>query len=138
MESITLSRTFAAEPEAVQDLVQDVEPFMRAAGFDTVRVDGDELQIEKGFALASVSLDLRLLDESETVLAYEQRDGVFEEMWTGYYLEETDEGCELTVTTDFALDVAGVGAILDATVIKRQRTRELTAQFDYIESELGL
>ncbi|WP_136716483.1 SRPBCC family protein [Halorientalis salina] len=152
MESITLSRTLSAPPDAVRELIDDLEPFMRAAGFSTVEVseastdasgsrtesgdEGDRMTIGKGFAMASIELDLDLVDDPETVLAYEQHEGIFEEMWTGYYLEETDEGSELTVTTEFALDVAGVGAILDATVIKRQRTKELTGQFDYLESEL--
>lgn len=137
MESITLSRTFAAPPEAIRTLVEDVEPFMRAAGFSTVEVEGDDLTISKGFALARIKLELTLLDEPDTVLAYEQREGIFEEMWTGYTLEEVDDGCRLTVTTDFELDIAGVGAILDATIIKRERTKELTAQFDYLAAELG-
>ena len=149
MESISLSRSVAAPPDAVRALVRDVEPFMRAAGFDTVEVSeassetrtvtgegGERLTIGKGFAMASIELDLVLVDDPETVLAYEQHDGIFEEMWTGYSLAETDGGCEVTATTEFALDVAGVGAILDATVIKRQRRRELTAQFDYLAAEI--
>ncbi len=137
METISLSRSLSASPGAVRELVQDVEPFMRAAGFSTVEVEGNELTIGKGFALASIELELQLLDEPDTVLAYEQRDGIFEEMWTGYTIEPTDEGCEITATTDFALDIGGVGAILDGTVIKRQRSKELTAQFDYLAAETG-
>jgi len=134
MESITLSRTIAAPPDAVRPLVRDVEPFMRAAGFDTVDVEGDHLTIGRGFALASLELDLRLLDEPGTVLAYEQRDGIFESMYTGYVLEAVDGGTEVTAATEFELDVDVVGGILDATVIKRERTRELTKQFDYLEA----
>lgn len=137
METISLSRTLAAPPDEVRELIQDLEPFMLAAGFSTVEIEGDEMTISKGFAMASIELHLRLLDEADTILAYEQIDGIFEEMWTGYYLEPTDEGSELTVTTDFALDIAGVGSILDATVIKRQRTKELNAQFDYLEDKIA-
>ena len=137
METVSLSQSLAAPPDAVRELVLDVEPFMRAAGFTTVEREGDALTIGKGFAMASIELELRLLDEPDTVLAYEQRDGIFEEMWTGYTLEPTDEACEITATTDFALDVGGVGAILDGTVVKRQRTKELTAQFDYLAAETG-
>jgi hypothetical protein len=137
MQSITISRDLSASPDEVRPLVQDVEPFMRAAGFSTVEVDGDSLTIGKGFAVAKIQLDLRLLEEPDTVLAYEQADGVFEQMWTGYVLEETAAGCRVSATTDFELDVAAVGSILDATVIRRQRTKELEAQFDYLEAETG-
>ncbi|MFD1587701.1 SRPBCC family protein [Halorientalis brevis] len=137
METVSLSRSLAAPPDAVRAEVLDVEPFMRAAGFSTVERDGEELTIGKGFAMASIELELRLLDDADAVLAYEQRDGIFEEMWTGYTIEPTDDGCEITATTEFALDVGGVGAILDGTVIRRQRTKELTAQFDYLAAETG-
>ncbi|PSP27569.1 hypothetical protein BRC65_04980 [Halobacteriales archaeon QH_2_65_14] len=36
-------------------------------------------------------------------------------------------------TTEFALDVEVVGATLDATIIARQRRKELERQFDYLE-----
>lgn len=135
MESITLSRALSAPVEEVRDLVLDVEPFMRAAGFDTVVLDGDSLTIGKGFALASIELDLRLVDDSDAVLAYEQADGIFESMYTEYVLDPTEGGCTLTATTEFELDVDLVGAVLDSTVIRRQRTNELTAQFDYLEAQ---
>lgn len=137
MQSITISRDLAASPDEVRSLVQDVEPFMRAAGFSTVEVEGDSLTIGKGFAVAKIQLDLRLLEEPDSILAYEQVDGVFEHMHTGYVLEETDEGCRISATTDFELDVAAVGALLDATVIRRQRTKELEQQFDYLETAVG-
>ena len=62
---------------------------------------------------------LRVVD-SEADLAYEQTDGFFE-----------------TMTTGFALDVALVGQVLDATVIKRQRRSELESQFDWLEFGIG-
>lgn len=135
MESISLSRTIDAPPDEVRPLIEDAEPFMRAAKFDAVTLDGDRLTIENGFAIARIELDLRLVDEPGTVLAYEQVDGIFEEMWTGYEIEATEAGTTVTARTDFALDVDVVGGVLDATVIKRQRTRELEAQFDYLERE---
>lgn len=137
MESITLSRTVGAPPNEVRPLIEHVEPFMRAAGFDAVALDGDRLTIENGFAIARIELDLRLVDDPDTVLAYEQVDGIFEEMWTGYEIEATEGGTRVTARTDFALDVSIVGGVLDATIIKRQRTRELRAQFDYLERETG-
>jgi hypothetical protein len=54
-----------------------------------------------------------------------------------YVIEEGAEGVTLTATTEFELDRDLVGPILDATVISRQRKRELTRQFDYLASELA-
>jgi hypothetical protein len=127
MESISLSRTIDAPPDEVRPLIEDAEPFMRAAKFATWS--------KNGFAIARIELDLRIVDEPDTVLAYEQVDGIFEEMWTGYEIEATEAGTTVTARTDFELDVGLVGGVLDATVIKRQRTRELEAQFDYLERE---
>jgi len=48
-------------------------------------------------------------------------------------LAETPQGTEVVATIGFALDVGLVGGLLDATIIKRQRRRELNAQFDALE-----
>nr|WP_256335738.1 hypothetical protein [Halopenitus persicus] len=56
-------------------------------------------------------------------------------MTTSYTVTAADGGSEVTATTEFALDVAIVGDVLDATVIKRQRRRELEAQFDWLEAQ---
>jgi hypothetical protein len=56
-------------------------------------------------------------------------------METRYELLERGGGTEVRATTEFAVDVALVGEILDATVIKRQRRKELEAQFDYLERQ---
>jgi hypothetical protein len=121
----------------VRDLVTDVESLTRAAGFDAVAVDGDRLTIENGFAIARIALDIELVDDPEAVLAYQQVDGIFEEMYTAYELTETEAGRKVTARTDFALDVSVVGGFLDGTVIRRQRKRELRNQFDYLEAETG-
>jgi hypothetical protein len=81
-----------------------------------------------------VELTLTVLEDADAALAYEQRDGMFESMRTTYEVAETDDGSTVTATTEFALDVALVGEVLDATVIKRQRHKELTAQFDWLET----
>lgn len=121
----------------MRDLVTDVESFTRAAGFDAVAVDGDRLTIENGFAIARIALDIELVDDPEAVLAYQQVDGIFEEMYTACELTETEAGRKVTARTDFALDVSVVGGFLDGTVIRRQRKRELRNQFDYLEAETG-
>jgi hypothetical protein len=54
-------------------------------------------------------------------------------MGTTYAVRPTDGGTEIEATTEFELDVAVVGDLLDSTVIKRQRRKELTAQFEWLE-----
>jgi len=57
-------------------------------------------------------------------------------MQTVYTVTEVDGGSEVTATTEFALDVALVGEILDTTVIKRQRRHELESQFDRLAHQV--
>jgi carbon monoxide dehydrogenase subunit G len=135
MQSVTVSRRVDAPPERVRAAMEDLEAFMLAAGFTDVSVDGDDMHLENQVGLATVELDLRLVD-SDADLAYEQADGFFERMDTEYRVTEVDGGSEVTATTDFALDVALVGQILDATVIKRQRRHELESQFDWLTEEV--
>lgn len=137
METVSLEQTFETPPATVRALVSDVEPFIQASGFDTVSVAGSLVHIENSVGLASIELDLELVDEPGTVLAYEQRDGIFKEMRTRYELDAEDGATTLKATTEFALDVALVGLILDATVIKRQRRKELSAQFKYLSEQIG-
>jgi len=136
MQSVTVSRVVEADPGTLAELVTDVGPFMRSAGFDEVTVDGDRFTIRNHVGLLTIELDLELVD-SEAVLAYEQREGIFESMETRYELVEREDGTEIRATTTFALDVALVGEVLDATVIKRQRRKELTSQFDYLEEKVA-
>lgn len=136
METVAVSRTIGASPEAIRAVIRDVEPFMAAAGFDDVSVDGDRLCIENSVGLLTITLELRVLDTTD-VLAYEQLDGIFEEMVTRYRLETTADGTTVTATTEFALDAPLVGPILDATIITRQRRTELENQFDYLEDVVG-
>lgn len=147
MESVTVSREFAAPPDKVRAYVWDVGPFMRAGGFDEVRVHqedtgesrpaaGDRFDLTNSVGIATIELSLELFDDDDAVLAYRQRDGIFEEMVTRYHLTSTATGSELSATTEFAIDVALVGKLMDATIIKRQRRRELEAQFDWLETEL--
>ena len=138
MESVTVTRHVDAALSAVEAIVTDVEAFMAAGGFDEVElVDDRTLRIARHLGLGRIELRLDLLDDPEAVLAYSQREGIFEEMTTRYSLEAADGGgVEVSATTEFA--VGGlVGRVLDTTVIKRQRRRELEAQFDYIESAVG-
>ena len=137
MQSVTVSRRVDAPPERVLAAMDDLEAFMLAADFTEVAVDGDDMHLENQVGLATVTLDLRIV-ETDADLAYEQTDGFFETMDTEYYVESVGAGgSEVSATTDFELDLALVGQILDATVIKRQRRHELEAQFDWLEDEVG-
>jgi hypothetical protein len=134
MQSITVSRTIDASPSAVRSKVHDVEPFIRASGFDTVDVDGDTITVANRMGPTTIELTLAVVDDDSSDFAFEQREGLFDEMRTTYTIESTENGCEITATTEFGIDVALVGGLLDATVIKRQRRNELDAQFDWLES----
>ena len=136
METVSLSRRFDTDPETLRALITDVEPFMYGADFDTVDREGTTLTLENSVGLATIELEVELVDDPDAALAYEHRDGVFKEMTTRYELTGRGDHTELTATTDFEVDVALVGLILDATVIKRQRRRELTAQFEYLADEI--
>lgn len=138
MQTVSVARTIAAPAEAVREAILDVEPFMRAAGFDGVTVDGDEIHLTNRVGIATIELGLERVDDPAAVLAYEQREGIFESMRTEYHLEDAGvEGTRVEATTDFALDVALVGDLLDSTIIRRQRRKELDAQFDHLEATLG-
>lgn len=135
MQTVTVTRTIPASPAAVSEAMSDLEAFTRAAGFDEVSVDDGTIHVSKSVGIADISLELDVVDDADAELAYEQREGIFEEMRTTYALTPVDGGTETEVRarTDFAIDVALVGDFLDATVIKRQRRAELQAQFDYLE-----
>lgn len=137
MNSVSLSRRIDAPPDAVREAMRDVEPFVRSAGFDEVAVDGETVRVANDVGLASVELTLELLDDPDADLAYEQREGIFESMRTEYVATPTADGSEVTAATTFALDVALVGDLLDATVIERQRRAELSAQLDWLEGRCG-
>lgn len=136
MESVTLSRTIEASPDAVREAMSNIGPFMEAAGFDDVTVDGETIEVANRVGVATIELTLQLVDEPGSELAYEQREGIFREMTTVYNVSETPAGSEVIATTEFALDVAVIGDILDSTVIKRQRRKEPSAQFDWLEERV--
>ncbi|WP_424015312.1 SRPBCC family protein [Halorubrum xinjiangense] len=134
MNTVTPSRTIEAPPETVRDAMADVEAFVRSSGFDEVEVDGETVRVANDVGVASIELTLELVDDPDATLAYEQREGIFEAMRTEYVVAPAAEGSEVTATTEFALDVALIGDLLDATVIERQRRKELAAQFDWLEA----
>ena len=132
MESVSLSRSFEGSAAVVREAMTDLGPFMEAAGFDDVAVDGDRVEITNHVGLLTINLTLECF-ETDEVLAYRQVDGIFDTMETRYTLSEGDGTVTVTATTDFELDVAMVGSILDGTIISRQRRKELNNQFDYLE-----
>jgi len=143
MQSVTRTRTIDAQPAAVRDAMADLEPFMLAAGFDEVAVDGNDLRVANAVGIAEIELVLEVVEDPDAELAYEQRQGIFEAMTTSYEVEPArdDAGSTIpnrvathvTARTEFAMDVAIVGGVLDATIITRQRRRELDAQLDWLE-----
>lgn len=136
MKTVTVRHEFDVPSDIVRDAMSDIEPFTRAAGFDEVTLDGDRLQVANNVGITTIELTLELLDLPEVDLAYEQVEGIFDEMRTTYTVTETETGSELLAETEFALDVAVIGDVLDATVIKRQRRKELTAQFDWLDEQI--
>jgi hypothetical protein len=134
MESVSVSRTIDAPEPSVRAAIADVGPFMRAAGFDEVGIEGNEIRLRNVVGLFEIELVLGRVETEGAVLAYEQREGIFESMYTDYTVSEAEAGTRIEATTDFALDVALVGDLLDATVIRRQRRKELNAQFDHLEA----
>lgn len=137
MQTVTVTREIDAPASAVRDWMGEVEDFTRAAGFTEVAVEGTTVSIANAVGIIRIELELELVDRPGAALAYEQRDGIFEEMWTEYVVSDRDGGSTVTATTAFALDVAVVGPIFDATVVKRQRRLELERQLDYLESRAG-
>ena len=137
MRSVTVAREIPASADSVREAILDIEPFTRAAGFDEVRVDGRTIEIANDMGITEVTLELAIVDDPEAVLAYEQREGIFDEMRTAYTLHPAGAGTEVRARTEFALGVPVVGGALDATVISRQRRSELDAQLDYLETVAG-
>ncbi len=143
MQSVSFSREIAAPEEPIRDAILDLGAFMRAAEFDEVtvadatvedgRATGGRIDIANSVGLLRIELSLAVVDRPGAVLAYEQREGVFETMTTEYRLAGAGSGTTITVGTEFALDASFVGPLLDATVIKRQRRREIESQFDHLE-----
>lgn len=133
MNDVTVSRTVDAPPTDVRAAMADLEPFMRAAGFDRVTVEGSVLHVANDVGIVTIELTLAVIDDPDAALVYEQREGIFEEMRTAYTVTSSPGGTTVEATTTFALDLAFVGDVLDATVIERQRRAELTAQLDWLE-----
>jgi len=137
VQTVTVSRELSAPADAVREAVLDVEPFTRAAGFDDVVVDGRAIHGANDVGIAEIGLELEVVEDPDAVLAYEQREGIFERMRTAYTLGPTEDGIEIRARTEFALELPLVGEVLDATVVSRQRRRELEAQFDHLEAVAG-
>ena len=133
MATVAVERTIDADPDAVRERMHAVEAFVRAAGFDEVWRDGDRVEVANRVGPVEIELVLELYNDPDADVAYRQVAGIFERMTTTYALDESDGGTAVTARTEFAVDAAVVGSVLDATVISRQRRHELNAQLDYLE-----
>ena len=136
MNTVSPSRSVDGSVDSVRSAMADLEAFTEAAGFDEVVVEGDTVTITNHVGLLELSLDLVVTTDEPETLVLEQTDGIFESMTTRYTVTGDTESCEVTAETEFALDVAIVGQVLDSTIIERQRTRELTAQLDWLERQV--
>ena len=134
MTSVSVSRVLDEDVEVVRERMHDVETFLRAAGFDEVRWDDSRVVITNEVGPATIELTLEPFDDPDAELAYRQREGIFEEMVTTYTVTSDQASTTVVAETEFSLDVALVGSVLDSTVIKRQRRRELNAQLAYLGS----
>ncbi|SDY75916.1 hypothetical protein SAMN05216564_10995 [Halopenitus persicus] len=65
MQSVTLTRWIDADPTSVADAMADLEPFMAAAGFDEVTVDGDRIAVANRVGIATIELTLQVTDGLE-------------------------------------------------------------------------
>jgi len=133
MASVTRSRFIDAPPDIVERVITaDIAALMQAANYDSVRFEGDRLELEQTLRPASLSLTLRQIDDADATLAFEQVDGHFERMVTEYDVEPSDGGTTVSARTEFTL--GGItGSVLDETLVRRQRGRELEAQLEYVE-----
>ena len=140
MTNVSVTDVLDEDAETVRERMHDVEAFVRASGFDETRRDGDRVEVANEVGPVTIELIFELYEEPDAELAYRQREGLFEEMVTTYTVRaengETagDDATTVEAVTEFSLDVAVVGSFLDATVITRQRRRELNAQLAYLES----
>ena len=131
-----MDRWFAAEPEVIRPLIEDAQRFMEAGQFDEVTYDGRTLTLANVIGFARIELTLNVIDDADAALAYEQDAGLFEEMQTRYTVHPEDGGTRVRATTEFRL--GGVaGTVLDSTIIKRQRRREIHTQFEYLQEEIA-
>lgn len=133
MASVSRSRLVDASPAVVERAItENVAALMRAAGYDSVRFEGGRLELEGTLGLASLSLTLREVDDADATLAFEQVDGHFERMITEYDVEPSDGGTTVSARTEFALG-GTTGSVMDESLVRRQRGRELEAQLEYVE-----
>ena len=69
VQTVAVRRESDADVDAVPSTMSNVEPFMRAAGFDSVAVDGDEITVRKEFGVTGVELRLERFDVSDVDFA---------------------------------------------------------------------
>jgi hypothetical protein len=134
METVTVSQRVDAPPSAVEDAIDRWGAFVRAAGFDEVAVHGDRIRVANSVGVKDIELELAVVDREDAYLAYEQREGIFETMWTTYSLTPRADGDATSVqaVTAFSLAIPLVGEVLDSTIVRHQRRRELDAQLDWL------
>lgn len=137
MARVSGSRILDAPPSRVRSAIRDdLEGFVGAGGFDEVTRRDEEFELSRSLGLATLELTVRLDRDTDTVLAFDAVDGIFERMHTEYEVEAVDSGSRVVARTDFTLGGL-VGNALDETLVSTQRKREFEDQFEYLERRLG-
>lgn len=134
METVSVDRTFDADPDRVRSTLADVTPLFEAAGF-AVQRDGERLELSKRVAMARIELLVELRDDASAALAYEQVDGPFESMAASYVVEPAAPGSRLAIETSFEPPANGVGSFLNRAAVRRQRRAELDAVASLVAAE---
>ncbi|MFB6187265.1 MAG: SRPBCC family protein, partial [Halobacteriaceae archaeon] len=74
MESVSVSRQIDGSIESISSAIHDVKPFMKAAGFDEVIVDGSTIIVANQVGPIHIELTLKIRDVDGAALFYEQID----------------------------------------------------------------
>jgi hypothetical protein len=137
MARVAVSRTFDAAPDAIRAAMEDVSAFIAATGVDEVAREDGTVTVKNRMGPMTIELVLEVVEAPGAALAYEQRSGPFASMRTVYEVGSVAGGTAVTAHTEFELGAPVVGEVLDATVVRRQRRRELEAQMDWLAERVG-
>lgn len=132
METVTVTQRIDAPAAAIRNAMADTGPFMRAAGFDDVYIEDEYIEVSNTVGIATIELTLEILNDIDADFGYRQESGIFNDMRTTYTVIPCDNGNEVSAATDFELQMPLGGDILDSTIIKRQRRKELGSQIDWL------
>lgn len=134
METVSVTRTFDAEPDRIRSVFNDVTTYFDAAGFEVER-DDNRLELTKHVAVMQIELNVQLCDDQTAALAYEQIAGPFEAMTARYVVDQEPTGSSLTIETSFDPPSTGFGTFLNGAAVNRQRQAELDTVASLIKDD---